>query len=55
MEKNILLIGGSTGIGLEIAKKLHKEHNIYIASRSHGDIGDLEVNHLEFDVLKDDR
>ncbi|MCL6218561.1 SDR family NAD(P)-dependent oxidoreductase [Zunongwangia pacifica] len=54
MEKNILLIGGSTGIGLEIAKKLHKEHNIYIASRSHGDIGDLEVNHLEFDVLKDD-
>ena len=54
MGKNILLIGGSTGIGLEIAKKLHKDNNIYVASRSEGSIDDLEVNHLEFDVLKDD-
>ena len=54
MGKNILLIGGSTGIGLEIAKKLHKDNNIYVASRSEGNIDDLEVNHLEFDVLKDD-
>ena len=54
MEKNILLIGGSNGIGLEIAKKLHKDNNIYVASRSEGNIDDLEVKHLEFDVLKDD-
>ena len=54
MGKNILLIGGSNGIGLEIAKKLHKDNNIYVASRSEGNIDDLEVNHLEFDVLKDD-
>ena len=54
MKKNILLIGGSTGIGLEIAKKLYKNHNIYIASRNKIDHDNLEVTHLEFDVLKDD-
>ena len=54
MKKNILLIGGSTGIGLEIAKKLYKNHNIYIASRNKVDHDNLEVTHLEFDVLKDD-
>ncbi|ADF52638.1 MAG: NAD(P)-dependent oxidoreductase [Zunongwangia sp.] len=54
MKKNILLIGGSTGIGLEIAKKLYKNHNIYIASRNKVDHDNLEVTHLEFDVLKND-
>ena len=54
MKKNILLIGGSTGIGLEVAKKLYKNHNIYIASRNKVDHDNLEVTHLEFDVLKDD-
>ena len=54
MKKNILLIGGSTGIGLEIAKKLYKNHNIYIASRNKIDHDNLEVTHLEFDVLKND-
>ncbi len=54
MEKNILLIGGSTGIGLEIAKKLYKDHHIYVASRNKADLEDLEVTHFEFDVLIDD-
>ena len=54
MKKNILLIGGSTGIGLEVAKKLYKNHNIYIASRNKVDHDNLEVTHLEFDVLKND-
>lgn len=54
MEKNILLIGGSTGIGFEIAKKLYKDHHIYVASRNKADLEDLEVTHFEFDVLKDD-
>ncbi|SHF57415.1 NAD(P)-dependent dehydrogenase, short-chain alcohol dehydrogenase family [Salegentibacter echinorum] len=52
MKKNILLIGGSSGIGLEIANKLSKEHNVITASRSKGDLGD-NIKHLEFDVLKD--
>jgi len=54
MGKNILLIGGSTGIGFEIAKKLHKDHHIYIALRKKADLENLEVTHFEFDVLKDD-
>jgi 3-oxoacyl-[acyl-carrier protein] reductase len=52
MEKNILLIGGSTGIGLEIAIQLVKENNVIVASRNKGELND-DIKHLEFDVLKD--
>ncbi|WP_339648160.1 SDR family oxidoreductase [uncultured Salegentibacter sp.] len=52
MEKNILLIGGSTGIGLEIANQLVKENNVIVASRNKGELND-DIKHLEFDVLKD--
>jgi NAD(P)-dependent dehydrogenase (short-subunit alcohol dehydrogenase family) len=52
MEKNILLIGGSTGIGLEIANQLGKENNVVVASRNKGELND-DIKHLEFDVLKD--
>ena len=53
MKKNILLIGGSKGIGLEIVKKLHDKHNIYVASRSDENLSDFNVTHLEFDATKD--
>ncbi|MDB3977036.1 SDR family oxidoreductase [Flavobacteriaceae bacterium] len=51
--KNILLIGGSYGIGAAIASQLKDTHKVYIASRTqenmpHG------VTHLDFDVLSDD-
>ncbi len=51
--KNILLIGGSYGIGAAIATQLKDTHKVYIASRTqenmpHG------VTHLDFDVLSDD-
>jgi len=52
MEKNILLIGGSTGIGLEIANQLVKENNVIVASRNKGELNE-DIKHLEFDVLKD--
>lgn len=52
MKKNILLIGGSSGIGLEIAKKLSKQHNVITASRNKGDL-DANIKHLKFDVLTD--
>jgi NAD(P)-dependent dehydrogenase (short-subunit alcohol dehydrogenase family) len=52
MEKNILLIGGSTGIGFEIANQLVKENNVIVASRNKGELND-DIKHLEFDVLKD--
>ncbi|WP_037314717.1 SDR family NAD(P)-dependent oxidoreductase [Salegentibacter sp. Hel_I_6] len=52
MKKNIVLIGGSTGIGLEIANQLIKENNVIVASRNKGELND-DIKHLEFDVLKD--
>jgi NAD(P)-dependent dehydrogenase (short-subunit alcohol dehydrogenase family) len=52
MKKNILLIGGSTGIGLEIANQLVTENNVIVASRNKGELND-DIKHLEFDVLKD--
>ncbi|MDC7993705.1 SDR family NAD(P)-dependent oxidoreductase [Altibacter sp. HG106] len=52
MSKNILLIGGSYGIGHSIATLLQDDHNIYIASRSNENIPD-KCTHLKFDVSKD--
>ncbi|TPN89166.1 SDR family NAD(P)-dependent oxidoreductase [Aquimarina algicola] len=54
MKKNILLIGGSHGIGFEIALKLYQEHNIYIASRTSENLGNLEVTHISYDASKDE-
>jgi short-subunit dehydrogenase involved in D-alanine esterification of teichoic acids len=31
--KNILLIGGSTGIGYELSQKLKEDNNLFIATR----------------------
>ncbi|MBT8263323.1 MAG: SDR family oxidoreductase [Bacteroidia bacterium] len=53
MKKNILLIGGSYGIGQEIANRMKDEANVIIASRSSEAIPD-GVTHQEFDVLTDD-
>jgi len=53
MKKNILLIGGSRGIGLEMAKGLHEEYNVYIASRSSDALDTLNVHHISFDATSD--
>lgn len=54
MKKNILLIGGSYGIGLEMVKKLSTDHNVYVASRSSEQLSNLDVTHIPFDVLTED-
>ncbi len=54
MRKNILLIGGSHGIGFEIALKLYSEHTIFIASRTCENLGNLEVTHIPYDASKDE-
>ncbi|WP_109300613.1 SDR family NAD(P)-dependent oxidoreductase [Aquimarina sp. AU474] len=54
MRKNILLIGGSHGIGFEIALKLYSEHNVFIASRTSENLGNLEVTHIPYDASKDE-
>jgi len=54
MSKNILLIGGSTGIGFETAKRLQNDYNVIVASRQEGKLSELNVTHHPFDVLNDD-
>jgi len=50
MKKNILLIGGSYGIGRAIVEKLHKDHKLFVASRTSEELGDVDVTHIEYDV-----
>lgn len=53
MKKNILLVGGSHGIGLSIVKKLHEDHTIFVASRTKEGLEDLNITHVEFDASSD--
>ena len=54
MKKNILLIGGSSGIGLATAKLLTERYEVYVASRSSESLTGLDLNYLTFDVTTDD-
>ncbi|MBG26307.1 MULTISPECIES: SDR family NAD(P)-dependent oxidoreductase [Croceibacter] len=54
MKKNIVLIGGSKGIGLSKTELLQDDHNLFVASRTTGELDTSLVTHLEFDVQKDD-
>lgn len=51
--KNILLIGGSYGIGFEIAKLIEKDNNVFIASRTSENMANLNVTHIPFDAASD--
>lgn len=51
--KNILLIGGSYGIGLALAKELQKNNNVIIASRTNDGLENLNVSHISFDASTD--
>lgn len=53
MQKNILLIGGSYGIGFEIAKALQDHFTVYIASRTNEGLDQLNVKHISFDATSD--
>ena len=50
--KNILLIGGSYGIGYALAEELQRENNVFIASRTYEN-GNLRATHIPFDAQKD--
>lgn len=54
MKKNILLIGGSHGIGKALIDLVHNEYNIYVASRSSEDLNTAEITHIQYDVLDGD-
>lgn len=51
--KNILLIGGSYGIVLAIAKELQYENKVFIASRTNEEIAEMNVTHIPFDATID--
>lgn len=51
--KNILLIGGSYGIGLALAQKLQKNCNLFIACRTNENLDGLHLTYLPFDATSD--
>ncbi|MFS4416853.1 SDR family NAD(P)-dependent oxidoreductase [Maribacter sp. 2307ULW6-5] len=53
MNKNMLLIGGSHGIGLEMAKSLEKDYNVYIAARTKEQLDGLNATYIPFDATQD--
>lgn len=54
--KHYILIGGSTGIGFSLAKKLSESgHKVTVFSRQKGELDTLkEVKHVPFDVQNDE-
>ena len=52
--KNILLIGGSHGIGQALLEKLANQHQIWVACRSEDFAHKNQVNHIPFDILQGD-
>jgi NAD(P)-dependent dehydrogenase (short-subunit alcohol dehydrogenase family) len=51
--KNILLIGGSTGIGWSIVQKIATNNNVFVASRTHEKLNLNHVTHIPFDASTD--
>ena len=49
-EKNILIVGGSSGIGLALAEILSPLNSLYIASRSSEKLTNLKVTHIPYDA-----
>ena len=52
MKKNILLIGGSHGIGKSLIDNLSGDYEIYVASRTKEELPE-EITHIEYDVTAD--
>lgn len=51
--KNIVLIGGSYGIGFAIAKELQAGNNVFVASRTNDNLSELNVTYIPFDAITD--
>lgn len=55
MSKNYIVVGGSSGIGLELTKQLADQgNNVTVLSRSKGDLESLSnVSHVAYDVTSE--
>ena len=54
MPKKYLIVGGTSGIGLELTKKLVSAgHEVVVASRKGDAVSGLAARHLAFDVTQD--
>tara|TARA_Y100001935_G_C17097384_1_gene404241 strand:+ start:35 stop:730 length:696 start_codon:yes stop_codon:yes gene_type:complete len=51
---NILIVGGSRGIGYSIVKLLSDKHNVLVASRTSENLSNLDCKHINFDALSDE-
>ena len=51
--KNILLIGGSTGIGYELSQKLKEDNNIFISTRNQEKFNHPNIKTNELDLDKE--
>ncbi|MGB5273042.1 MAG: SDR family oxidoreductase [Flavobacteriaceae bacterium] len=54
MNKNILMIGGSHGIGLAMVQQMQKDHKVFVASRSKDAMEGLSVTYIPFDAATDE-
>lgn len=54
MSKNIVLIGGSHGIGNSLVHLLHNNHKVYVASRTTEGLDGLNATHIPFDAVTDE-
>ena len=50
MRKNILIVGGSSGIGLSLVKQLQSDHNLIVANRSNESLNGLSVEFIPYDA-----
>lgn len=50
MKKKLFLVGGSSGIGLELANILKDDCELYTASRNPGPLAEMGIPHIPLDV-----
>ena len=54
MKKNILIVGGSSGIGLALVKQMQADNNLFVANRSNEALDGLPVTYIPHDVETDE-
>ena len=54
MKKKLFLVGGSSGIGLELANILKDDCELFTASRNPGPLSDMGVPHTQLDVTDEE-